>query len=288
MIENYLLEQFIAFAEAGTLSKAAERLHISQPSLSRSMHKLEDEFGVALFNRSNSKISLNQNGQLAVKYARRALDANREMINQVTMFDRSQRTISVGACTPFPSRELLPVLQEHLPDKAISTEINDDNQLITGLKKHNFQIIILHQDPHDPKLFCQRFLQENLYISVPEDSPLASKKSVQLRELRDLRILIDGNVGFWRKIVLTELNEKNLLTQDNIDALGELVDASTLPVFNTDQLIARGYVPKGRVSIPINDAITHVTYWLTTLYDEQKKYRPIFNDVRGKTLKNAY
>ena len=56
MIENYLLEQFVAVAKCGTLMKAAEELHITQPSLTRSMRKLEEEFGVSLFHRENSKI----------------------------------------------------------------------------------------------------------------------------------------------------------------------------------------------------------------------------------------
>ena len=49
MIEIRLLEQLAAFAEYGTLSEAAERLHTSQPTLTRSMKQLEDELGVPLF-----------------------------------------------------------------------------------------------------------------------------------------------------------------------------------------------------------------------------------------------
>ena len=95
LIESYLLEQFEAVARCGTLLKASEELHISQPSLSRSMKKLEEELGVSLFKRENSKISLNETGKLAADYARREMEANREMVERVWAFDRSQRTVTL-------------------------------------------------------------------------------------------------------------------------------------------------------------------------------------------------
>lgn len=285
MIENYLLEQFVAVAECGTLLGASEKLHISQPSLSRSMHKIEDEFGVSLFHRANSKIELNETGKVAAEYARRALDANEDMVSRVISFDRSLRTISVGACTPFPVNQIMPVLQERLPGKTITTEIVDDERLITGLKNHAYQIAILHQDPDDSDLFCQRFIQENLYISLPTEHPLAARQSVSFEDLRGIRILMDGTVGFWKGIVLSKLSESDLLIQNSFDALDELVEASSLPVFNSDQFLLQGYEPEGRKSIPISNPEAHVTYWLTSLSSEQKKYHSVFNAARGNLLK---
>lgn len=285
MIENYLLEQFVAFAHYGTLLKTSEMLHISQPSLSRSMKKIENEFGVSLFDRDNSKISLNETGKVAVEYAKRALDANQEMIDHVIHYDRSLRSITIGTCAPFPANEVMTVLQERLPNKTIIMETANDHQLITRLKNHTFQMIILPYNVDDPALFCVRFLTENLYISIPKDSSLAKKKSVSLEELHGLRILMDGNVGFWKDILLKKISEKDLLIQSSFDALSELVEASKLPLFNTDQYIHRGYTPPGRVSIPIRDEETHITYWLVALNTEQKKYRSIFNAIRGNFLK---
>lgn len=285
MIENYLLEQFLAVARYGTLLKTSEMLHISQPSLSRSMRKIEDEFGVSLFDRANSKITLNETGKIAAEYAQRALDANQDMINHVVAYDRSLRTISVGACAPFPVNEIIPVLTERLPGKTISTDFADDEQLITRLKNHVYQIIVLHHDPDDRSLFCQRLAEENLYVSVAKDHPLAERESVSLEELRGLRILMDGNVGFWKEIVLTKLSASDLLVQTDFDALGELVEQTTLPLFNTDQYIARGYTPPGRVSIRVRDSAAHVTYWIAALASEQKAYRAVFNAARGNFLK---
>ena len=57
--------QLAAFARWGTLSRAAEELHISQPTLSRTMQSLEEEFGVSLFVRGKHKIELNETGRRA-------------------------------------------------------------------------------------------------------------------------------------------------------------------------------------------------------------------------------
>ncbi len=285
MIENYLLEQFTAFARCGTLLKASEELHISQPSLSRSMKKIEEEFGVSLFHRENSKIALNETGRVAAEYAQRALDANQEMIDHVISFERSRRTVFVGACAPLPINDIMAVLQERLPGKTISAEIASDEKLITGLKNHAYQLVILHHDPDDKALFCQRFMQEQLYISIAEEHPLAKKECVSFDELKGLRILMDGNVGFWMDICRDKLSMDDLLIQSSFDAFSELVQASKLPFFNSDQFIARGYETKGRKSVPISDPEVHVTYWLCCLTSEQKAYRSIFNTVRGNMLR---
>ena len=287
MIENYLLEQFVAVARCGTLLGASDELHISQPSLSRSMRKIEDEFGVPLFHRENSKITLNETGKVAAEYARRALDANQEMIDHVIAFDRAQRTVFIGSCAPLPINDIMATMQERMPGKTISAEIASDDKLITGLKNHSYQLVILHGDPDDRLVFAQRFMQEQLYLSIAEDHPLAKKESVSFEDLKDLRILMDGNVGFWRAACSEKLSEENLLIQSSFDAFSELVQASRLPLFNSDQFIQRGYDAPGRVSIPISDPEAHATYYLCCLASEQSAYRSLYNAVRGNLLKST-
>ena len=69
MLELYDLEKLVAFRREGTLVAASEKLLISQPALSRSMRKLEDEMGVELFTRSKNRMELNENGLLAADLA---------------------------------------------------------------------------------------------------------------------------------------------------------------------------------------------------------------------------
>ena len=107
MMELYLLEQLIAFSRQGTLSGAAEELHISQPALSQSMKKLEESLGVSLFERSKNKIALNENGIMAVQLGEKLLEQSREMEERLRLFDRSRRTLSVGGLRPGASLGLV-------------------------------------------------------------------------------------------------------------------------------------------------------------------------------------
>ena len=287
MIETYLLEQFAAFARCGTLLRASEELHITQPTLSRSMKKLEEELGVQIFHRENSKLSLNETGKVAAEYAEKALHANQDLIDHVLAYDRSLRTISIGSCSPFPIKELLPSLQQYFAEKTILSELVDtDAHLLTGLKNRGYDLVILHSLPEDKSLYCQRYIDEQIYLTVEEHHPFAKKKSISFAEMRGMRILVSGNIGFWMDICKKHLAEEDLLVQRSPEALGELIEASTLPFFNSDRMIEMGYQSPGKVDIPISDEDAHATYWVVCRASDLSKYRAIFNAVRGYALRH--
>lgn len=287
MIETYLLEQFSAFARCGTLLKASEELHITQPTLSRSMRKLEEKLGVSLFHRENSKLSLNETGKVAAEYAEKVLTANQDMIDHVLAYDRSLRTVSIGSCSPFPINELMPAFQDFLSEKTILTELSDsDERLLTGLKNHQYDLVVLHTLPTDRSFFCQRYMEEQIYISIAKDHPIASLDTVTFEQLRGIRIMVSGNIGFWMEICKRHLEESDLLVQSNNDALTDLVEASTLPFFNSDRMIELGYDAPDRKSIPIRDDDAHATYWVVCRVTDQKKYHSIFNAVRSYAFRH--
>ncbi len=285
MIETYLLEQFAAFARCGTLLKASEELHITQPTLSRSMKKLEEELGVPIFHRENSKLSLNETGKVAAEYAEKALSANQDLIDHVIAYDRSLRTVSIGSCSPFPINELMPSLQDYLSDKTILTElVSDDDRLLSGLKNRQYDLVVIHTLLEDRTLFCQRYMEERIYLAVPEDHPIAGQESVTFEQMKGLRILVSQGIGFWMDICKEHLSVSDLLVQSGMEALGELVEASSLPVFSSDRIIDLGYEIPGRIAVPISDKDAHATYWLACRAADQKKYRSIFNVVRSYAL----
>ena len=286
MIELYLLEQLDAFARNGTLIRASEELHISQPALSRSMKKLEDETGMALFHRDGRKMSLTETGKVAAHYAARILDDEREMLDQMAQKERSLRSIVLGSCAPMPVARLVPLLQMQFPDKSIITEIREDDEtLVKSLKNRTAQLIILHEKPEDTALFFQRYIHESICLYVPDDHPLAGKKSVTLKEISDLHIIAHRHIGFWMKTCEKVIPASNLFIQDSMDAMDELAESSTIAMFNSDAMIRDGFEYEGRVSVPISDPEMTVTYYVACLETEKEKYRSFFNAVRADALK---
>lgn len=94
----------------------AEKFNISQPSITRNMKKIEENFGVALFERGKNHISLNETGELAVECAKKVLQEAENAISKVQNFDKRQKTIVIEACAPAPLWSLLPELGKKYPD----------------------------------------------------------------------------------------------------------------------------------------------------------------------------
>ena len=83
------VEYFVAVAEEGSLSRAARRLHVSQPPLTRQMHALEDELGVRLFTRSARGMQLLPAGEELLVHARKVLSAVQTAIEATREADRA-------------------------------------------------------------------------------------------------------------------------------------------------------------------------------------------------------
>ena len=260
MFEIYQLEQLLAFAECGTLSGAAERLHLSQPALSRSMQRLEAELQVPLFDRQKNKIEFNENGRMAADCARQVMEKCRDMISRVRAFDRSRRTILIGSCAPVPLWEIPPVLSGLYPDRTISSEMRENEALLQGLRDDVYQLIILPYPVEEPGISCVKYGEEHLYFSLPPAHPLSGSKALYMRDLNGETMLLRNRLGFWRDVTDQKMPDTRFLEQEDA-AFEELVKSSALPSFATDVVLHREGSAVNRVNIPILDEEANVTYY---------------------------
>lgn len=261
MIEIYQLTQLTAIARHGTLSKAAEELHLSQPALSRSMQKLENELQVSLFIRQKNKIEFNENGKMAVEYAEKILNQLQTMSEQIRYLDRSRHTISIGSCAPAPLWEIIPVLSDLYPDMTISTEMKENEVLLRGLTDKTYQMIILPYQVEMDGIQCVKYGEEHLFFSLPPAHPLSASKALYLKDLNGETMLLRSKIGFWNHIHKEKMPDTHFLIQEENFAFDELVKASALPSFTSDLVMKREGTVPNRVMVPISDKEANVTYY---------------------------
>ncbi len=262
MLNLLELEQLVAFADQGTLSKAAEVLHLSQPTITRTMQHLEEEFGVALFSRSKNKIQLNDTGKKAVEYARNLLADAREAVVQVRAFDKRLHTITVQSCAPAPLWSLLPILSSEFPGRTISSTLSEEVEIIRKVADGDCELGILPWPVELEGVGCVPLLEEKLSVCVPKEHHLAHCKSLTFEELNGFNCLLLSQIGFWDKLCREKMPASRFLVQTDSFEFAELVRHSSLPCFTTDLARDSQELYRKRNKIPVTDPEANVTYYL--------------------------
>ena len=117
------LRQLVEVERCGTISAAAEELHITQPSLSRSIRRLERDLGQDLFDRGRNSVTLNEAGRLALTHAKRILADVRLMRNDYDELSKHERTIRVASVAPAPTWRLTALVVERFPGTILGPEL---------------------------------------------------------------------------------------------------------------------------------------------------------------------
>ncbi|MFV0466537.1 MAG: LysR family transcriptional regulator [Lachnospiraceae bacterium] len=266
MLNLIELEQFIAFSEYGTLSKAAEKLNISQPTITRTMQRVEDSFGIPLFIRSKNKIELSESGMKAVEYSRNLLADADNTIHLVQQFYKGLHTVSVESCAPAPLWSFLPELSSRVPEKSIISRIAPISEIIENIRSDHSDIGILPHPVDLDGIHCVSLMKESLSVCVRPEHDLAHKNSLSFHELNGFNFLLRSQIGFWNELCHEKMPSSKFLIQTDEFAFNELIRESSLPFFATNLTKDTQGLIKDRVRIPITDPEANVTYYMISKY----------------------
>lgn len=283
MIENYQLQQLLVFHEYGTLSAAAEHLNVTEPSLSRTMKKLEEELGVQLFERRKNRIVLNQAGLLAVDHAKQVLSRVEEMELYIRAFDRSLHTLNIGSCALSPLIVLRPMAAGLYPTLDIASSVAREESLIRGLQKGEYNIIVLPHPLERQGLFCQEYRTERVYLSASRNHPLSDRRLVTLSELDGQSFIAYRHEDLWTDIIRDKLPNSRFFYQEDLDAIMSIAQNSDIPTFSSDILLesVEAYRTQ-RANIPISDMESELTYYLVCKLAELPKWEPFLKKLRQR------
>lgn len=259
------LTQFVAFYKSGTLSKVAEEFHISQPTITRTMKRVEEAFGVSLFSRTANRIEFNEVGIKAVAAAEELLSSAERVQSDVRAFERALHTISVISCAPAPLWSLIPALSRKHNGITISSKLADDvKQVEDDFLSEKYSIAILPYPLEENGFTCRKYLEEHLSICVPVDHALAKFDHVNAGQINGYNCLLNSDIGFWSDLCRKSMPSSKFLVQTDEFAFRELMAASSLPYFTTDlanDLFQEAEI-NNRVTIPITDEEANVSYYL--------------------------
>lgn len=280
-MEFVQLRQLDAIARAGTISAAADELHTSQPSVSRSMRALERELGCELFERTRNHVELNEAGQLALRHARAILAEERRMRDAFDELTRRSRTIAIASVAPAPVWRLTERVTERFPGTILTSELLDDEQEVERrLFDRSADLAITRRPMGLPNVTCAPLMVENLSVFVPKGDELAGRTSVRFSELDGRTFLMNAEVGFWGDVVRAAMPSARFIEQTDSLVLSQLIRSSDLLGFITDVTGPR-HADERRVRVPIQDADAHATFYVVALLDAPDAVAQIVDLVRG-------
>lgn len=148
-VDLELYRVFYAVAKHKHMTKASEELHISQPAISQSIKKLEDQLGGTLFLRSNKGMGLTEEGKMFYEYVKGALELINNAENEFTSFkDLSKGEVKIGCSTTLTKLVLINALKDfHLDYPNININITNDltSNLINDLKLGKLDFVIFNE-----------------------------------------------------------------------------------------------------------------------------------------------
>ncbi len=207
-MEIRVLRYFLTAAREQSITKAADVLHITQPTLSRQLAQMEDEIGVKLFDRGTRKITLTNEGILLRRRAEEILQLVDKTEKELTEQDEQvEGKITIG-CGEIASVQLLPELFESFHKKYplvtfdiyTATADNVTEQMDRGLVDVGLLLEPIDIEKYD---FIRLDIKERWVVVMRPDSPLAEKEFITAKDLSELplimprRLKVQSELASW-------------------------------------------------------------------------------------------
>lgn len=204
-MELRVLRYFLTVAKEQSFTKAAEQLHITQPTLSRQLAALEEELGTELFHRSGRSITLTDEGLLLKRRALEILDLENRTVEEIKGTEEVIEGVVTVGCGEFAAVETLAKICQEFKKKYPGVQI----ALHTGTADTILEM--MNKGLVDVGLFLEPVSTENLeYIRIPEsdqwvvgmrpEDPLARKEMITKKDLAGLPLILPERLGIQSEL----------------------------------------------------------------------------------------
>ena len=201
-----LLKYYVAIAQVGSITRAADLLHITQPTLSRQMKELEASLGLQLLNRDHKQLTLTEEGIFFLQRAKEIIALEERTIRELKEHKgQLAGTISIGCVETCASKLLAELLKEfHQENPSVQFEIYsaDSQDIKEKMDSGRLDAGLLIEPVEVAKYdFFHLPCTETWGILLPKDHPLAAKKALTTEDIQDMPLTVPR-----RTIVLEEIS----------------------------------------------------------------------------------
>ena len=235
------LKYIIAVAETKHFGKAAERCFVSQPTLSGQIKKLEDELGVAIFERTNRSVEITPVGQSILEYARLMMEQE-DVITQLAQAhkDPMAGAIRVGAIpslSPYLMPLILMPLKKQYPKMKLVLSEEMTDILIERLRNHEIDAALLATDVDEQDFNVLPLFDEPFWLAYPSKHRFYNKEKITRRDLdaddAELLLLSEGHCLAKQAMDICHLNDRK--------EQGEMADLRASSLETLLQLVGAGF-----------------------------------------------
>lgn len=193
-MEMHQLRYVVAVARSGNFSRAAEKCHVSQPSLSQQIQKLEAELGERLFDRMKREARLTPPGEAFLRHAVTILEevdaAKREATDARNLLGGTIRMGVLPTIAPY----LLPAVMIEFTGKFPGVEIVVQEETTAGLIKqllsYEIDFALASHPIQDDRIVVRDLFPEELLLALPPGHPLTHKRAVSVADLKGERLIV--------------------------------------------------------------------------------------------------
>jgi LysR family transcriptional regulator, cyn operon transcriptional activator len=250
---------FEAVAETLSFTRAAERLHVTQPTLSHQIRQFEDELGVKLFDRVGRGIRLTEDGELLRDYTGPALAQLDRGVQALRDPSRLPvRQLRVGTIPSLNIRIVPKCVGQFLaarPEHQVLVEELSAGGIVQGFEASRLDVAVSYLPPTDASLWFEPLYKEELRLVVASSHPLARRHHLRMVELHRMRMVLVPSAFTTRRLVDEAFGmagaEPTVVAEMNtVSSLIELVRQSEFATILAESAVPR--LPELRV-IPLHD-----------------------------------
>jgi DNA-binding transcriptional LysR family regulator len=229
MMELRHLRYFVSVAELLNFTRAAARLNVAQPALSRQIRDLEDELGVRLFERSSRFVCLTEAGKTFVSEARSVLQRAELAAQTVRVFATGERGEIHLGYAPSPTVELLPkvlrAFEKQFPGVRVNLHDLSVQEMFQGLRERRLDAALtVHSSPRQMRgLVFEGLRTYPVCLTVRKKHPLALAQRVNLAQIQQERLIVYSRAEYsdyheWLKKVYEEADQTPPATTEEHDS----------------------------------------------------------------------